>query len=201
MAPTSSFMPELWELIVDHLKSSRDLRSSALSPRLPRFGPPAQTRLFRPIDLRITSPVLANRLAARGLRRQNHHSHRFGSMVESLYNIAHSSRNAEMSHFSSIGALVSLPTLRTVSFYGMRWKLSPLRDVLERVSPTVCNLSVTYCVPYDPLPDPGDPSMSRHAQRPVITGLDLCSVYNIPLPLVDAFDFSRLAHFKFCFRL
>ena len=39
-----------------------------------------------------------------------------------------------------------------------------------------------------------------YVQRPVITSLDLSTVHTIARLLVNAFDFSRLAHFKSCFR-
>ncbi|KAJ6506946.1 hypothetical protein C8R45DRAFT_1090600 [Mycena sanguinolenta] len=215
MAPTSSLMPELWDLILDHLESSRDLGSSALV--CSALVHPAQTRLFRTIHLKTTA--LAERLAGlfadspqlidhvRTLRLAACDANALTPIAlvpwskVSTISFAHTFHNGEeWPHSSAIGTLVSLPTLRTISFYGMRWHLSPLRHVLARVSPTVCNLSVIYCVLYDLLPDPGDPLMSRHAKRPVITSLDLSSVWTIPLLLVDAFDFSRLAHFKFRFR-
>ncbi|KAJ6478972.1 hypothetical protein C8R45DRAFT_357675 [Mycena sanguinolenta] len=217
MVPASSLVLDLWDVILDHLESSRDLENSALV--CSALVHPAQTRLFRTIDLGVPSrAALANRLAAlfadsphlighvRTLRIAICNAETLTPIAlvpwskVSTISFSYNSNNAEeWPHSSAIGTLVALRTLRTVSFYCMRWQLSSLRAVLERVSPTVCNLSVTHCVPYDPPPDPGDPPM--YTQRPAITSLDLSSPWDIPLLLVDAFDFSRLTHFKFSFCL
>ncbi|KAF8191027.1 hypothetical protein K438DRAFT_1970773 [Mycena galopus ATCC 62051] len=204
---TSTFpMQEMWDEVLDCLANPQDFKSSALVCRA--FVPRAQAHLFHTIHLRRggKSPaLLANRLQellASSLHlieyiRTLHIDVCDAETLAPLVSIPWSRVSTisfmhwidgedleEEENFHPelrldlIGELVSLPMLRQISFNCIGWKTDPLRRLLAKCSPTVCNLSVTHCLPLDTTSGPCDPS--QNSRRPIITALSLLTVPGIP---------------------
>ncbi|KAF8188940.1 hypothetical protein K438DRAFT_1936240 [Mycena galopus ATCC 62051] len=211
---------EIWDEILDNIESHWDLRAAALTCRA--FVLRAQIILFRTVDIRaLNSPgLLANRLAkilahSPHLVYHIHALHIRGCDAETLSPIAqiawsqleaisfcpHESESRWEMAFDVIAALVSIPTLREISFNLMHWQPHTLRTVLAQCSPTVCSLSVTHCCLTHPPSYSSDAPITGRNRRPIITTLDLLAVNDIPHVFVDALDLSNLSHFKVSFHL
>ncbi|KAJ7311685.1 hypothetical protein DFH08DRAFT_449361 [Mycena albidolilacea] len=219
MEASSLVVQELWDAIIDYLHDSpKDLLSSALVCRA--FVHRAQIHLFHSIVIasdRDPGAVPAIQLSS--ILAHSPHLIRYicdltiGQCdTETLAPIV----EVAWSHISAIalvhlddslapaldliGILVSLPSLRKITFQSNAWEAAHLHAVLANCNPSVHSLAFHSCSPEmtDTLPDVN--SRLILSTRPTVTHLDLFFADTDPDFLLTAacpVDLSQLTHVKF----
>ncbi|KAF7341373.1 hypothetical protein MVEN_01873800 [Mycena venus] len=221
MEASNLLVQELWDEVLDHLCNSRkDLLSSALVCRA--FVGRAQMHLFRSIiiaSLRHQTTLSAAQLAEI-ISRSPHLIDYISELyvgrcdVETLTPLVHilwsrvsaislaHSDEGQVPALDLIGTLVSLPTLRKISFHSNAWEADHLRAVLAGCNPCVISLAFHTCSP-ELLPPNTENTLAPPpygSPRLNITHLELFFADTIPEFLGDAacpIDLSRVAHIKF----
>ncbi|KAF7341306.1 hypothetical protein MVEN_01866900 [Mycena venus] len=208
---------EIWDEILDHLDERSDLEASALVCRA--FVPRAQMHLFRAITVgrHHTHHVMSASRLTEIISHSPHiisHIHvlfiawsnlgtlvpiveiPWSRLIEIIFTpIDHTDDHERQ--LDLIGSLVSLPTVRKISFFQL-WDSRHLRTVLARSNPGVCSLRFSRCSSLDKYSSHAP--TARNSLRPNVTSLELLDAHTIPEFLFDAtgpVQLSRLAHVTF----
>ncbi|KAJ6454371.1 hypothetical protein C8R45DRAFT_601828 [Mycena sanguinolenta] len=219
MAASSWLVQELWDEIIDYLHDSRPaLLSCALVCRA--LVVRAQTQLFRSIV--IASHRHSTTISATELAEILSSSPHLTDYVCDLYigrcdaatlmpivgiawsrisaiSFAHTSEEPVAPALDQVSNLVSLPTLRKVSFYSNAWTADHLRVVLTNCNPDVSALAFHSCSPEMLDPSIDDNPSTKRSHLPRITHLDLFFADTVPDFLINAacpLDLSGLQHVK-----
>ncbi|KAJ6559356.1 hypothetical protein DFH09DRAFT_1279587, partial [Mycena vulgaris] len=207
MVGSSMDIQEVWDEILDHVHSRKDLKSSALVCRA--CVSRTQMHLFHSITIlpHLTTIGTANPSRVVGLLSSSPH---LVDYVRDLYmdgcdaeilgrlrsiTFAQSQYWRETLPLVSIYDLVSLPTLRKISFHFFNFETLTtdpnfLRTLLGNCHPEICDLKFSMCY----LPDRETPWVESDSLRPRITSLHFDDT-SIPINyLKDAVDLSCPAH-------
>ncbi|KAJ6524904.1 hypothetical protein DFH09DRAFT_1189192 [Mycena vulgaris] len=215
MVGSSMDIQEIWDEILDHVHSRKDLKSSALVCRA--FVSRTQMHLFHSITIlpHLTTPGTANPSRVVGLLSSSPHlvdyvrdlymdgcdAEILGRIAQIAWSRLRSITFAQSKYWRgtlplvSIYHLVSLPTLRKISFHFFNFETLTtdpnfLRTLLGNCRAGICDLRFSACY----LPDRETPLVQSDSLRPRITSLHFDDT-SIPINyLMDAVDLSCLAH-------